>query len=777
MDAVLLPEDVSSADARRVLDFLNAVAGPGALADAVGFSEGREIGLAVAGEILAARRRDGSLGSLDALFGITRVTPGRFTEVVMALSAARAGRRSRGGSLDIAFGADPAWLGAPLAVIVTRRGGEGRPLPGAPVSLVASWGRLSGQDGLATRQGAAVTVRTGELGIARLDLAPPLDPPLMPDQRTALQAALARLPAAGADAGAVAAALARLAASYREGGSRALRAAVERLVAVEGVAPTGPGLPPAAQSVSIIAIADGGAGPITVADLTVLDWRGPFLGALAAAVRSGDRLDALLDAYAPDAEPDLAMARGLLAAAAAAKTAETGLLARRFEPEATLGAIGRFLDERATADAGAGAGLETLVRAAGSVEAAGGLATIEGIEVIQDVRGTGGIASGVVADLDGRIGLLEDTAVDRTALDRFGAELVSRTERLLGDTRTDLEDRIAALPDRDAFDALEAGLRTKAGTEDLSALRNRLAAAEDGLAGKADASTLTDLGTRLDGAFEAVGTLEGRIGALDVTFGTLRTDLAAKADTDDLGAVASRLDGAEAVLTGLEGRLTGFDTTVGTVRAELAEKADGREVAALGSRLGTAEASLEGKVDADAFRAVASRLSTAEHSVSALSDRSATLDGALAGLRREIASLEATKLAEIEQSLTSLQSSLREIDGRVGVVDARIEGLAESVGTLETTVVSVDDLRRLSQSLEALQVRTARLTREVNEVQTGVEAVRTDLTAKADATTVTAIERDLTKVRTENQQLTSKVNTMNTRVSRLTISPIFRPPR
>src|SRR4051794_40142733 len=97
----LLPEDVSPAHARQVLDFLNTAADAQTIADAVEFPHERDIGIRVAQRLISGRNELNGFSTLDEVYAVPYVGPERFTEIVVSLSGARPPRGdSRSGAAE-----------------------------------------------------------------------------------------------------------------------------------------------------------------------------------------------------------------------------------------------------------------------------------------------------------------------------------------------------------------------------------------------------------------------------------------------------------------------------------------------------------------------------------------------------------------------------------------------------------------------------------------------------------------------------------------------------
>ena len=81
----LLPEDVSPEHAAEVLTFLNAAASAQAIADAVEIRGELDVGIRIAERIVARRDALGGFSTLDEVYAVPLVGPGRFTEIVSSM--------------------------------------------------------------------------------------------------------------------------------------------------------------------------------------------------------------------------------------------------------------------------------------------------------------------------------------------------------------------------------------------------------------------------------------------------------------------------------------------------------------------------------------------------------------------------------------------------------------------------------------------------------------------------------------------------------------------
>lgn len=84
----------------------------------------------------------------------------------------------------------PSFLGQSVTLLATALDGQGKPLYDAPVTFVATWGRLRVLTPNGVTQGQTITARTAVDGTARVTLFPPLDENLYDHQQSALQSTL-----------------------------------------------------------------------------------------------------------------------------------------------------------------------------------------------------------------------------------------------------------------------------------------------------------------------------------------------------------------------------------------------------------------------------------------------------------------------------------------------------------------------------------------------------------------------------------------------------------
>ena len=211
----LEPEDVSPENARLVLDFLNGARTPEEIAEAVEIPGELDIGVRLGRRLLQRRDELGGFTTIRQVREVPLIGPERFTEIVTTLSSQRAptplvslieqlqselaelrrniaradGARRR---LLLRVSGEQAYLGQIVTVVATLTDDE-VPVPDAPVTFVATRGRLRVSDGYTTAEGHLVTARTGVDGTVRLNVLPATNEAISPVQEDALLSMLALL--------------------------------------------------------------------------------------------------------------------------------------------------------------------------------------------------------------------------------------------------------------------------------------------------------------------------------------------------------------------------------------------------------------------------------------------------------------------------------------------------------------------------------------------------------------------------------------------------------
>lgn len=255
----LEPQDLTPAQAARVLTLLNSATSAPALAAAIEIPGELDIGTRLAQRLLDARAAlGGRFTELGQVRAVRLIGPERFTEICAAalgldprrwitqigsftdrqaelearlarLAALADGTiaQREGARLDLTAQPQPLWLGQALDVRLVCTDAAGRPLPGRRVTVTTSTGTLEVAFGYAVTRAAGVAVRTGADGSARLTLR--LTPPdgLTAEQQALLEGALDTLDPQAESAADLGPALAALAQVYTRERAGTLRAALD----------------------------------------------------------------------------------------------------------------------------------------------------------------------------------------------------------------------------------------------------------------------------------------------------------------------------------------------------------------------------------------------------------------------------------------------------------------------------------------------------------------------------------------------------------------------
>jgi len=250
----LRPEDIRPEHAREVLDYLNSAESAEQIAAAVEIPGEPDVGARIAQRILDRRDQLGGFTDIRQVADIPLIGPERFTEIVTTLSGAQVLRasqepsaellreiralREQVKSLQVAIGDRPRvtmralqeqpFLGQTVDLVITviEAGGK-RPRVGAPLALITTWGRLRAADGLISRDGNAVTVRTDGNGTARALLLPPVSEDLVRVQQDTLEVALRLLDPDALTPREAESGLQEIARRYRLDGNLQLRRAID----------------------------------------------------------------------------------------------------------------------------------------------------------------------------------------------------------------------------------------------------------------------------------------------------------------------------------------------------------------------------------------------------------------------------------------------------------------------------------------------------------------------------------------------------------------------
>jgi hypothetical protein len=236
------PGDVAAADARRVIDALNAATTARQLDVAIEFPGEPDIGVRLGQRLLDRRDELGGFTDLQQVRDVPLIGPERFTEIVVALSGRSVfellGLAGAGGAVapqptaavDLTVHQQGPYLGQLTTAVVTVTV-DGRRRPGLEVLLTAGIGRLRAVTAGRVVEGAAITVVSAQDGTARATWSPHVEPPLPPEARAALTDALGVLAPAAPTPGATLDGLRSLVSAYRWEPNAELRRAVDVLTA------------------------------------------------------------------------------------------------------------------------------------------------------------------------------------------------------------------------------------------------------------------------------------------------------------------------------------------------------------------------------------------------------------------------------------------------------------------------------------------------------------------------------------------------------------------
>jgi hypothetical protein len=423
-DSLLRPAEIGPADSERILRFLNAVADTEALAETVGLSDGLAAGRRVAAELIAAR----PFRSLDQVLAVTGVGLVRFTEIAVALSAARPPLALD--TLRFLPVESSLWLGRNVTVTAQLTNPEGKGVLSRQVTCISSDGIVSARSGLQIQAGSAIRLTPEPGGLVRFTYGPRLWPRLDDAARAALSAELSQLDTSARTPDDTARQIATLASRYRGQGAGALQTAIDRLFETYDMQALSPMAPWPVQPVTLLALTHDDAGQILQAaslTLELRNWLGAFYTALTQQVESDTLLPEALKLLAADAEKGRDLSRQIIQATQGYAALERGVLGRRLRDATTGRTVNDFLDIASRTLKGDA--IVNTVRAAGASEAAiasGGFAVFEAIRTVQEAGDTikppsrvDGLSRDDLLVFDQRLDTLEDSTVSKTDLSRF----------------------------------------------------------------------------------------------------------------------------------------------------------------------------------------------------------------------------------------------------------------------------------------------------------------------------------------------------------------------
>lgn len=549
----LLPEDIRPEHAREVLDFLNSAETAEQIAAAVEIPGELDVGVRIAQRILDRRGQLGGFTDLQQLAAVPLVGPERFTEIVTTLSGAQAPSaellreirtlREQVRSLQAAIGDQPRvamralqeqpFLGQAVNLVVTviEAGGE-RPRVGAPLTLITTWGRLRAADGLISRDGNAVTVRTDGNGTAHALLLPPVSEDLLRVQQDTLEVALRLLDPDAITPRETENGLEEITRQYRLDGNPQLRRAIDiyfrdfgkGLLETLNVRDYRIAWSYFDSTVLAYARDDTGSGATSVDATAALsirfkNWLAPWLETMEEAVAPSEsqlaqdlsrakeegETGALLGRVYVGVSDFVSAQRGLVGGYVGQRTAETSL--RKFLQDG----IEDLTQEKQlaifpTLDAVS----HTVVSSDASVLSAVGETRVE-LRQELDTK-IDGVETRNVEMLDTRVGVLQsqlDAKVNAVELNDLRTELNERIDRIpvrdLDVLSARVDELQAQLDDKVDSITLREALNDKADVAEVTGLRTELST---GLARKVDGATFAD---RLGSLQGEVSRLEGRI--------------------------------------------------------------------------------------------------------------------------------------------------------------------------------------------------------------------------------------------------------------------------
>jgi hypothetical protein len=485
-DAYLLPEDVGADDAAQVLAFLNQTRSPEDLAEAIEFVDETDIGIRLARRILAARDALGGFSSLEQVYAVPLIGPERFTELVVALSAARPPRggetipeaviselrsiRSTVVALQSAllptavvrlWSVQPqAWLGQPVRLLAHVTDHRGHALINYPLTLTTNWGELRGRSGTLLVRGASLRMHTNHLGMVKASLLPVLSAPITEIQQKSLESQLLGLPVAAATPARARDALNRLAHQYRADGNTTLRAAIDgyfrAYASTLADADTRSGglgvwpLWPATVQCFVHEPESSARGTVTlgvgVHTVSIRNWLNAFITVFETQLAGDGRLRDALDLLERD-DKFVVQALGRVQAFVALEKGAVGnalrhTVARRALDEYVQGRLVAFpadLQRDVLGD----------MQTASKTLADGGLSVFNAVQSVSPPA-TRTTESPVIDDLAARLNDLEEVVVVQDDLTRMRSDLQSASDAAVGALQSQLAASTAALADVDA---------------------------------------------------------------------------------------------------------------------------------------------------------------------------------------------------------------------------------------------------------------------------------------------------------------------------------------
>lgn len=246
-DHLIAPQDVASADATTILTFLNAASSADEIAQRIELPDEPDVGKQLGARLLAYRAQHGPFSALGQLLDVPLIGPVRFDRIVrsfapgeaapsgvdsaafdtLAAKVASLAAAAAPPSVELVAVEQERYLGQALGLVATVTGPDGLRRAGVPVTLTATWGRLSGSDGFSVSTAPTITLVTAGDGTVRARLLPPTAEDLQDLQQASLELHLAKLDPTAATPADAADALSTLEAAYRFEANDSFRAAVD----------------------------------------------------------------------------------------------------------------------------------------------------------------------------------------------------------------------------------------------------------------------------------------------------------------------------------------------------------------------------------------------------------------------------------------------------------------------------------------------------------------------------------------------------------------------